>query len=266
LVQKVNEVNWHEANRIVQKHYTDIDYVALIEREQKPVEFTPFDQNLLDRLRSNFPGSEGEEYMLGRGFNKETLEHFEIGYSEKKRCVIVPMHTDTGLPIGFVARSVTGKRFLNSKGLPKSKTAWNMHRAKKTGATGIVVESSFDAMRVHQAGYPNTFALLGGSLSAIQKNQIERYFSTIVIATDNDPLQFNKGLCGKCGGACKGHNPGRELGEKIEEKLRRKILWAATGPEIYPHGAKDMGDLTDEEIRNVLTHAVNGFEYHMWTG
>lgn len=236
-------MNSHEAHRLIRKHHTDIDYVALIDRELKPVEFEPFNEDLLHRMRDNFPGSEGEEYMLGRGFNAATLEHFEIGYSQKQRAVIVPMHTDTGLPIGFVARFIDRKGFKNSYGLPKSKTAWNVHRAKKAGAVGIVTESSFDSMRVHQAGYPNTIALLGGSISRYTKEQMERYFSTIVVMTDND-------------------FPGRTLGHKIEDKVRRKVLWACNGPEIYPHGAKDAGDMTDEEIRAVLSHAIPGIEYH----
>lgn len=261
LVVRVGEHNEFQAIQIISRHYSEIDYVALAERELTPIEFVPFDQTLLDRQRDNFEGSEGELYMVGRGFTIPTLQHFAIGYAPKKRAVVVPMHTEQGIPIGFIGRSIDRKDFQNSFGLVKSQTAWNMHRAKREGSVCIVVESAFDAMRIHQSGYPNVVALLGSSISRYVVQQLEKYFTTIVIMTDNDPLQFNEGICGKCEGNCKGHNPGRDLGYTIEKKVRRKVLWASVGPEVYPHGAKDAGDLTEDEIRHVLSNAVSGVEY-----
>lgn len=234
-----------DAQHFISQRYKPVDYVALAKRELAEVEFQKFDQSTIDRLKHQFPGSEGEAYMINRGFNSDTLDYFDIGYSEVKRSVTVPMHTDIGMPIGLIARSVDQKKFHNSVGLPKSATAWNMHRAKHGGGTLIITEASFDAMRVHQAGYPNVVALLGGSLSRRIIRQLERYATTIIIATDNDEA-------------------GRALGKSIQDKVKAKIMWAASGPEIYPHDAKDMSDLTDDEIRHVLSHAVHSMVYSSW--
>jgi DNA primase len=65
----------------------------------------------------------------------ETLGYFRIGYSAKRDAIMVPMHNPDGLPIGVIGRSIAGKDFKNSKGLPKNKTAWNFHRAKREGDT-----------------------------------------------------------------------------------------------------------------------------------
>ncbi len=65
---------------------------------------------------------------------------------------------------------------------------------------------------------------------------------------------------------CVGHNPGRDLGQKIAVALpRKKILWASYEEGIvYPHDAKDAGDMTEEEIRQCLKNAVSNFTYQSW--
>jgi DNA primase len=98
-------------------------------------------------------------------YNQKSLYYFELGYSENMGMVTVPVHSPDGMPIGIVGRSIEGKAFKNSTNLPKSKTLFNIHRAKKIGDHVIIVESSFDAIRVHQAGFPNVVATLGGFLS-----------------------------------------------------------------------------------------------------
>lgn len=245
------------------------------EAAQQVPEFTEFSQEVLDKMYDDFKGSPGEEYMLGRGFTKETLEHFRVGYSAKKNMVIVPMHDPNGQPVGLIGRiaSAIEKRFKNSKNLPKSKTAWNFHRAKRTGDTVIVCEASYDAMRIHQAGYPNVIALLGGHVTEYHLQQINKHFSTIIIMTDFDKKQFrpNCRMCSKIQFKpnevkCRGHRPGRDLGRSIATKLSSKrILWAAFDEScVYPHGAKDASDMTDTEIHNCLTNAISNVEYEMW--
>jgi DNA primase len=161
--------------------------------------------------------------------------------------VTVPVHSPDGMPIGIVGRSIEGKVFKNSTNLPKSKTLFNLNRAKKIGDQVIVVESSFDAIRVHQAGFPNVVATLGGFLSTEQHNLLNRHFNKITIMTDSDVA-------------------GRELGYSIANKLKFKdLLWASCEyGKIYPHGAKDAGDLTDEEIKACIKNSVSDMEYRSW--
>jgi hypothetical protein len=146
-----------------------------------------------------------------------------------------------------------------------------MHRAKKHGDTVIVCEASFDAMRIHQAGYPNVVACLGGNFSPYHFDQLNKHFSTIVIMTDFDKkekhLYKNCQKCKKRGlTLCAGHNPGRDLGATIAAGLHMKdILWASYSDGIvYPNSAKDAGDMTDDEIRQCLKNAVDHYEYSEW--
>ena len=59
---------------------------------------------------------------------------------------------------------------------------------------------------------------------------------------------------------------GRELGLSIANRLKNKdILWASYEyGKIYPHDAKDAGDMTEKEIIACIKNAVSDIEYRSW--
>jgi len=251
LVKKVLHKNDFEAIRFVAaqeaESVSNFDEVMASMFEDKP-EFIEFPKETLDNLFSERRNSiEACNYFLSRGINHESMDYFELGYSQKQNMVTVPVHSPDGLPVGLVGRSISDKRFKNSTNLPRSKTMFNIHRAKKIGDQVIIVESSFDAIRVHQAGFPNVVATLGGHISHDNINLLNRYFNKIIIMTDADEA-------------------GRALGKNISNKLRNKdILWASYSyGKIYPHDAKDAGDMTEEEIRSCIKNSVSDIEYRSW--
>lgn len=214
--------------------------------EDKPV-FEEFSQETIDRLHADLAGNKNaRDYLVSRGINEESMEHFWLGYSPSMNMVVTPVHSPDAMPIGIVGRSIEGKAFKNSTNLPKSKTLFNVHRAKKF-ANVIIVESNFDAIRIHQAGFPNVVATLGGFLSPEQHNILNKYFDRITIMTDADEA-------------------GRQLGMSISSKLRNKdILWASYEyGKLYPHNAKDAGDMTEDEIKTCIKNAVTDIEYRSW--
>jgi DNA primase len=232
-------------------------------------------QDTLDRLHEDFWNWQpAVDYMMvERGFDEDTLNDFSIGYSAKQDFVVVPAHNPDGKPIGVIGRrpDKEDKKFKNSPGLPTSKFLWNYHRAKRSGDVVIVCEASFDAMRIHQAGYPNVVACLGGNYSPYHAELLAKTFNTILLFTDFDDK--NKHIyddCKKCKklglNLCKGHNAGRDLGQKIAEAhTNKRIMWASYEPKmVYPHNAKDAGDLTDEEIRHCIRNAATNFTYRSW--
>jgi DNA primase len=251
LVRRVTHKNEFEVLRFISSKETEslenFDELLSEAMEDKPV-FTEFPQETLDNLYNELLSeNKAVDYFKTRGINKESIDHFKLGYSSNQGMVTVPVHNPEGMPIGLVGRSIEGKSFKNSTSLPKSKTMFNIHQAKKIGDHVIVVESSFDAIRIHQAGYPNVVATLGGFLSTEQHQLLNRHFNKITIMTDADLA-------------------GRELGLSIANKLRMKdILWASCGyGKIYPHDAKDAGDMTDEEIIYCIKNAVSNIEYRSW--
>ena len=252
LIKRVLNKNDYEALRYIASKETEslnnFDEVMKEMFEEKPV-FQEFSQETLTRLHSDLMSTtEGKDYFKSRGIVQEGLLEFDLGYSKNMGMVTVPVHSPDGMAIGIVGRSIQGKSFKNSTNLPKSKTLFNVHRAKKIGDHVIIVESSFDAIRIHQAGFPNVVATLGGFLSPDQHGLLNRYFNKITIMTDAD-------------------HAGRELGISIANKLRNKdILWASCEyGKIYPHDAKDAGDMTDEEIKFCIKNAVSDIEYRSWT-
>lgn len=271
LLRRLKGLNPFQAARVIIKNrHSDKTPFAdrLREAMTNPEDFKPFPQDALDRMYADFKGSVGEEYMRSRGFTDETLDYFRVGYSAKKNMVIVPMHDPNGNPIGLIGRtpSHTDKAFKNSVNLPKSRTAWNFHRAKKCGETVIICEASYDAMRIHQAGYPNVVALLGGHVTEYHIQQLNRHFSKIIIMTDFDKKQYRPN-CRQCDyKTCTGHRPGRDLGRSIAQRMpTKKVMWAAYDDDcVFPHGAKDASDMTDDEIRQCLRNAVSNLTYSMW--
>jgi 5S rRNA maturation endonuclease (ribonuclease M5) len=190
------------------------------------------DQRALDYLRKE------------RGFEDDTLRAFEVGYDPEKDMVVVPIHDRNGNPIGVNGRSVVGKQFKLSRRIPRNKVLFNMHRAKQAGGTAIVCESQFDVMRIHQAGFPNAVCALGSYISKEQAALLQRYFDRVIIMMDAD-------------------KPGRKAGHTLSAMLRSmRVEWAIHDwGVIYPHGAKDAGDMTDEEIRYVINNAVSDVAY-----
>ncbi len=215
--------------------------------EDKP-DYVEFPQETLDQLYNNLGANEhAKEYFKHRGINEESMKYFKLGYSSNMGMVIVPVHSPDGMPVGLVGRSISEKKFKNSTNLPRSKTMFNIHRAKRIGGQVIIVESTFDAIRVHQAGFPNVVATLGGHISHDNISLLNRYFNRIILMTDSDQA-------------------GRELGMTIASRMRNKdILWASHSyGKIYPNNAKDAGDMTDEEISACIKNAVSDIEYRTW--
>ena len=251
LVKRVLNKNDFQAMRFISSKEAEslenFDEMLSEAMEDKPL-FKEFSEETLKKLYTDLiTTSPGKEYFLSRGINQQSIIDFGLGYSSNMNMVTVPVHSPDGMAIGIVGRSIEGKSFKNSTNLPKSKTLFNIHRAKKIGDHVIVVESSFDEIRVHQAGFPNVVATLGGFLSKEQHSLLNRHFNKITVMTDADQA-------------------GRDLGKSIVTKLKFKdLLWASHEyGKIYPHDAKDAGDVTDEEIKACIKNSVSDIEYRSW--
>lgn len=217
----------------------ELDAIFLPER--MPI----FPQLLLDQFKDYLSSNErAVNYLVSeRGFTPETLDYFEAGYDPERDMVVVPIHDHEGNLIGLNGRSVQDKRFKLSKKMPRNKVLFNLHRAKRY-PTAVIAESQFDVMRIHQAGYPNGICSLGSHISSEQMALINRYFDRLIIMTDNDEA-------------------GRKTGHTLAGSLKTvRIEWAVWDYEtVYPHNAKDAGEMTDAEIKRCLDGAIPHFEY-----
>ena len=189
-------------------------------------EFVQYDESILDRLHDQLLLSDtAKSYLHGRKITMDSMKKFSLGYSEKQGMVTIPVESPDGMKIGFVGRSIEGKEFKNTPGLPKGKVLFNLHRVKSSSIV-YVVESSFDAIRLDQVGFP-AVATLGANVSISQIRLLEKYFNNVVLVADND----------EAGGIMK---------DKLIEKLG-SLVSVITLKKQY----KDIGDMDDQSIRNL---------------
>lgn len=218
---------YFEAVRYIKSKETENDIEKLVNKTLvAPPEFVQYDELILKRLYNQLAGSDkAKNYLRYRKIEMASWAKFSLGYSEKQDSITVPMHSPDGMCLGFVARTIEGKDFKNTPGLPKGKILFNLHRVKSSG-TVYVVESSFDAIRLDQIGFP-AVATLGANVSNSQTRLLEKYFTNVVLIADND-----------------------EAGSIMKDKLIEKLGSLITVIRLDKN-YKDIGDMEDAEIKKL---------------
>lgn len=232
MIMRTTNRNYFEAMRMINSRKDVID----IEREvdqaiEAPSELPEFDMDLIRRLHASLMNNDrAKEYFANRNITQESAVTFMLGYSEKQDMVIVPVFSVENICLGFVARSIEGKSFKNSPGLPKSKTLFNINNVKRQKM--VVVESSFDVIRLSQLNIP-AVATLGATVSKSQLFLLQTYASSIIVCPDND-------------------DAGSGLIDKIVKNVKNREIEV-----VRLNKGKDIGDLADNEILDTFNNAGN---------
>ncbi len=218
---------YFETVRYIKSKETETNIESVIAKTMyAPPDFVQYDEVLIKRLNNQaLESPRAMRYYAGRYITEESVKKFSLGFSEKQDMVTIPVHSPDGLTIGFVGRSIEGKEFKNTPGLPKSKILFNLHRVKSSSII-YVVESSFDAIRLDQVGFP-AVATLGANVSASQTKLLEKYFNNVVLVADNDEA-------------------GSVMKDKLIEKLG-SLVSVITIDKKY----KDIGDMDDGAIKQL---------------
>lgn len=227
LIMHTSARSYFESARYIKEKEQNIDLPQQIDRQLyvKP-DFVQFDELLIKRLNNNVAESpRASRYYYGRLITDASISKFMLGFSEKQDMVTIPVHSPEGMCIGFVGRSVDGKDFKNTPGLPRSKTLFNIHRVKNSDKV-YIVESSFDAIRLDQVGLP-AVATLGANVSNAQTELLKKYFNNIILLADNDEA-------------------GGNMKQRLIEKLGSRVSVIGIDSKY-----KDVGDMDDEAIRNL---------------
>lgn len=227
LVMHQSGRTYFEAIRFIKSKETESNLAADIGKrlEEKP-DYVPFDEVLVKRLAASaLETPRAKNYFHGRRITEDSMRKFALGYSERMDMVTVPVHSPDGILVGFVGRSVEGKQFKNTPNLPKGKTLFNLNRIKSSRNV-YVVESSFDAIRLDQCGFP-AVATLGSNVSNVQVNLLKKYFNDIIVIADNDEA-------------------GNNMVTKLSDKLGGKVSTLRLDNKY-----KDIGDMDDEEIKEL---------------
>lgn len=188
------------------------------------------------------------KYFIGRGFNKETLEYFEIGDCVDKNSKlyersIIPIHNDSGSKIiGYIGRSIreykTPKFLIYPKGFDKRFVFYNMHRAIESinkEHSVFIVEGQGDVWKLYEAGIHNVIGMFGKTLSKEQQVKLQQLpITNIIILTDNDQA-------------------GRESKIQLQRQLGR--FYNLKFPKL---NHKDIGDMSADQIRKDIISQVRG--------
>ncbi len=218
---------YFEAARFIKSKETQTNLESEITAQlvEKPV-FVQYDEVQIKRLSQQaLQSPRAMSYYLNRLIDEKSINKFSLGYSEKQDMVTIPVTSPDGMLIGFVGRSIEGKEFKNTPGLPKSKTLFNLSNVKTSNRV-YVVESSFDAIRLDQCGFP-AVATLGANVSNSQIDLLQKYFNNIIVIADNDEA-------------------GGNMRNRIVEKLGSRVSVVKLDKQY-----KDVGDMSDEEIKKI---------------
>lgn len=243
LITEVKECNFFSALRIIEKYKGEpITLEKRLEKINQEIELEEFPAKTIYALRQSYINNqEAQKYMLKRKILPSTAEHFHLGYDKYDRKICVPVFGPEGQPVGYVGRCIDEKVFKNSWNLPTSKTLFNYNNARRTSEDSvIIVESSFDAMRAWQATGRPVVATLGGTFSDKHLQQLYRSFNCVILGTDNDGpgKKFAARIAKKC----------RDVGLKVEQATYSET-------ELYPSGAKDFGDCSDKQIKDMINNS-----------
>lgn len=243
LVKKIRGIGTFPALRFIKRFESD-DLPIKTHKEvfAGPEDFTKFDEDLLQKMQDDFwETPRAKNYVKSRGISRHSAELFGLAYDKANDMVVTPMFDTNGTCVGIIERSIEGKRFKNSYGLPTSHTLFGIHIAKRQSTDKVVIcESNFDAILSHQSGHP-AVATLGGTFNDYHLTQLARSFSKVVIGVDVDEA-------------------GNKFAKRIAKACKNRGLFVYRIQfdqfNTLPHGAKDFGDCTMDEIAQSVRNAV----------
>lgn len=198
------------------------------------------------------------EYMLNLGFTEETLKVHDIGYDSEARRVTFPIRDLRGRLRGISGRAMSDLNFPRYKvynseirnlgfrnySIDKGDHLWRSHlvwpeiKAEINDDPVVVVEGFKVAMKLAQAGIPNVVGLMGTFMTPRQKAQLELFDRTVIFCLDND-------------------EPGIKNNVKNSYKLNTLKCLALD----YPEGVKQLDELVDSDIRDIVENPISIKKY-----
>ena len=198
-----------------------------------------------DTFIASFPSKmlKGSPYFESRGFQKKTLEHFDVrdsdSFNMRNRSIIPVSYKKK--TVGFIARATKDwlqPKYLFSDGFKKTEYLYNYDNAISTGQKlncMFLVEGQGDVWKLYEAGVENAVGLFGKDISISQRSLLLKTGITkLVVLTDNDQA-------------------GREAKIKIKRDLSR--LFNLVFPQMH---TKDLGNMFVDKIKQDILENLKG--------
>jgi DNA primase len=118
------------------------------------------------------------EYLKQRGISESSCAKWELGWNPDELRIVIPVHDARGRLRLLVRRTIKPNvepRYLYTEGVERNRLLFgtghiDLGMVRSVGI--ILVEGTFDCIRLHQHGFTNTVAILGSKLSRFQAKQI----------------------------------------------------------------------------------------------
>lgn len=183
-------------------------------------------------------GKETYKYFYDRGFDKEDVKEFMIGRDLRSKTVTIPIFNADNKLVGVIGRFISKNRKHNERykiySFERGKLTYPLNKFEPIDDTMIIVEGSFDAIKMHKLGYTNTQALMSNNMTIEQADLIAHLVSKVIYIGDND-RQGAKA---------------REENIKMLKDRDVKVLVVD-----YPDYGKDPCDWKDKDIHNMISNA-----------
>jgi hypothetical protein len=168
-----------------------------------------------------------------RSLKREAAELYECRWSREHHAWVLPMRRPDYQLLGYQLRA-KGWEENYPEGVMKSMTLFGIDKFQ-TERTAYLVESPLDAVRLNSVGYDGALASFGAAVSTDQMQLIVDYYDTLVVCMDND-------------GA--GWTSVHKIWNGYRQRLNLRFF------NYRDIGAKDVGDMDDEEIHRGIDKAL----------
>jgi 5S rRNA maturation endonuclease (ribonuclease M5) len=140
---------------------------------------------------------------------------------------------------GWQIKGAKDRMFSNYPvGVDKASTLFGLDAFE--GGTAILVESPLDVVRLRTVGIPGGLATYGAAVSLMQIQVVISYADAVIIATDNPAIDQA------------GKTSALTLVRAFSRRMPTRVLnYGATK-------TKDIGDMTEQQIRWAITNAYSG--------
>lgn len=178
------------------------------------------------------------QYALdSRHITAESARRYEVLWNDKRESWIFPIRDTNNKLMGWQEKNA--RRFRNYPvSCRKSETLFGIRNATD-GGTVILVESPVDAVRCWSSGAGTGLSSFGVQVSDKQLSIIHDVASRLVLALDNDTYG-------------------------IDQTYRICAEFRQLPVSVFNYGdlkVKDIGDMTDEQIKWGIDHAISGIYY-----
>jgi len=208
-----------------------VDKISLLfkKENEKHKQIEVLNTNILENFKTR-----NYDYLLKRGFEKDILIEFNIGFDNKTSRITIPIFDEKNR-----LRAIFGRRIIDNdspkyipllpkKNFKKSHVLFGLNKIDLNDNIGILVEGHLDVIRAFQCGFRNTMAIQGSNISDEQVCLILKRFDKLIIAMDND-------------------NAGERATRKIIDKIKRSIILYKF--KYCSQDIKDIGEMNSDQIQ-----------------